>query len=112
LEKQISNKADRLLKEEKEVLDRVKALFEKSLWVKDGDWSGHDIEFLNTHSFLTAKPVVYLVNISEEEYAKKMNKHLGAIKEWIDSHGGGPMIPYSAIAETKCVDAGGVDDAT
>ena len=67
--------------------------------MKDGDWSASDIEWLNQHNFLTAKPVVYLVNISEDEYAKKMNKHLGAIKEWIDTHGGGPMIPFSAIGE-------------
>lgn len=71
LEGQISRKADKILKDEKAVLDKVKEVFEKGLWVKDGDWSTSDIEWLNQHSFLTAKPVVYLVNISEEEYAKK-----------------------------------------
>lgn len=94
------------------VLEKVKEVFALGLWVKDADWSTTEIEWLNTHSFLTAKPVVYLVNISEEEYAKKQNKHLGAIKEWIDTHGGGPMIPFSAIGEQRCVDAGGKDDAT
>lgn len=90
---------------------KVKDLFERSLWVKDGDWHGQEIEWLNNHYFLTSKPVVYLVNLSEEEYAKKANKHLEAIKAWIDTHGGGPMIPFSAVGESACVAAGGVDDA-
>ena len=90
---------------------KVKDLFERSLWVKDGEWHGPEIEWLNNHAFLTAKPVVYLINLSEDEYAKKANKHLEAIKAWIDTHGGGPMIPFSAIGEQACVAAGGVDDA-
>lgn len=112
LESLISRKPDKILKDEKVVLDKVHEVFEKGLWVKDGDWTGSEIEWLNQHSFLTSKPVVYLVNISEAEYAKKANKHLAAIKEWIDTHGGGPMIPFSAIAEQQCVDAGGKDDKT
>jgi obg-like ATPase 1 len=80
------------------VLIKVRELFEKELWVKDGDWSGQDIEWLNQHNFLTAKPVVYLVNLSEDEYAKQQNKHLSAIKDWIDAHGGGPMIPFQPLA--------------
>jgi obg-like ATPase 1 len=50
---------------------------------------------------LTAKPVVYLVNISEEDYKKKKNKWLPKISKWIQEHGGGPMIPFSAEFETK-----------
>jgi len=80
------------------------------LWVKDGEWSGYEIEWLNNHNFLTAKPVVYLINLSEDEYAKQANKHLAGIKTWIDTHGGGPMIPYTAIGENTCVNAGGIDD--
>jgi len=59
-----------VLKDELAVLLKVRELFEKELWVKDGDWSSQEIEWLNLHSFLTSKPVVYLINLSEEEYAK------------------------------------------
>jgi len=47
LEGQLSKKADKILKDEKAVLDKVKEVFEKGLWVKDGDWSTSDIEWLN-----------------------------------------------------------------
>lgn len=32
------------------------------------------IEVLNKHLFLTAKPVIYLVNLSEKDYMRKKNK--------------------------------------
>jgi hypothetical protein len=47
-----------------EVLVKVDGLFKALKCVKDGEWTAKDIDFLNTHSFLTAKPVVYLINIS------------------------------------------------
>lgn len=35
---------------------------------------------------LTAKPVVYLVNMSQDDYIKKKNKWLVKIKQWVDEH--------------------------
>lgn len=32
------------------------------------------IEVLNKHLFITAKPVVYLVNLTEKDYTRKKNK--------------------------------------
>ena len=34
------------------------------------------IDVLNQHLFLTAKPVIYLVNLSEKDYIRKKNKWL------------------------------------
>jgi len=34
------------------------------------------IEILNQYLFLTSKPMIYLVNLSEEEFIKKKNKWL------------------------------------
>jgi len=47
--------------------------------VRDADWKAHEIEWLNTQFFLTAKPVVYLVNIGAKEYIAKKNKWLPKI---------------------------------
>lgn len=54
---------------------------------------------LNTHRFITAKSVVYLVNLSEEDYINKKNKWLKKIKEWIDANVPGEIIPYSVNYE-------------
>ena len=103
LDNQIKRKNLKQDKEELEVLGKVKALLIDGKSVKDGDWLFKEIEVLNNHQFLTSKPVVFLVNISEEDYAKKKNKWLPKISQWINAHGGGPMIPYSAAFETKVV---------
>jgi len=68
------------------------------------DWSNQEIEYLNRHLLLTAKPVIYLVNMTEEDYIKKKNKWLPKIKAWIDSIDGGMLIPFTAGLEAKIVD--------
>ena len=46
------------------------------------------------------------MNISEEDYIKKKNKFLPKILKWIQEHGGGPMIPFSAEFEKKVTSMG------
>jgi len=41
--------------EEKETLLKVKALLDNKRWVRTGDWSNRDVEYINKHTFLTAK---------------------------------------------------------
>lgn len=106
LEKIIKRTNTKVAKDELEVLLKVEALFKEMKNVRDGEWTAKDIEFLNGHSFLTAKPVVYLVNISEDDYIKKKNKYLPKVQKWISEHGGGPMIPFSANFEKQVISQG------
>lgn len=51
---------------------------------------------------LTAKPVVYLVNLSEKDYIRRKNKHLPKIAEWIKEHAAGdPILPISVCFEER-----------
>jgi obg-like ATPase 1 len=50
---------------------------------------------------ITLKPVVYLVNCSEKSYCGGGNKYLQKIKEWVNSHGGGLVLPMSVEFEEK-----------
>jgi obg-like ATPase 1 len=92
-------------KEEKAVLDKVQELYEKNVNVRDYEWNYKEIDILNKYLFFTAKPVVYLVNISENDYIKKKNKWLGKISTWVNEHGGGKIIPYSVAYEAKLLEA-------
>ncbi|KAI9199854.1 P-loop containing nucleoside triphosphate hydrolase protein [Polychytrium aggregatum] len=68
--------------------------------IRDGDWTNKEVEIINSFYLLTAKPVVYLCNLSEKDYARKKNKWLPKIKAWIDeNHPGDVLIPYSGIVE-------------
>ncbi|WFD08115.1 hypothetical protein MVES1_003484 [Malassezia vespertilionis] len=94
---------DRKKKEEVAVIEKIlKVLKEDDMDVRKGDWNGKEVELINTLRLLTAKPVIYLVNLSERDYARKKNKWLPKIKEWIDQNNPGDLlIPFSAALEEQ-----------
>jgi len=60
------------------------------------------VEVINPLFLLTAKPVVYLVNLSEKDFVRKKNKHLPKIAEWIKENANGdPIIPISVSYEER-----------
>lgn len=69
--------------------------------IRFGDWTAAEVEFLNQEQFITAKPVVYLVNLSEQAFVKKKNKWLPKIYEWVQANGGEPIIPFSGAFESR-----------
>jgi len=77
--------------------------------VRFGDWKANDVEYVNQLQLLTAKPVIFLVNMCEEDYVKKKNKWLAKIKQWVDEHSKEApegIIPFCASLEAKLVDLG------
>jgi obg-like ATPase 1 len=102
-----SNRSGTMKKEQKEELaaaEKVLAWLEEGKDIRFGDWSVIEIEFLNNQQYITAKPVIYLVNLSEKDYIRKKNKWLPKIFEWIQAHGGDPLIPFSGALEFKLLD--------
>ena len=80
-------------KEEFDCLEKVLKWMETGKEVRQGDWSTLEIEVLNRYQLLTAKPVIYLVNLSEKDYIRKANKFLPLLAEWLKvraSHAAGP----------------------
>jgi len=91
-------KAQEIATQEK-ILDLLK---NKDMDVRKGEWTNKEIEHVNTMQLLTAKPVTYLVNLSEKDYIRKKNKWLPKIKAWVDEHNpGDPIIPFSVALEER-----------
>ena len=94
----------------KELQDQTAAAEKVLSWLEDGkdirfgDWSIKEIDWLNNMQFITSKPVVYLVNMSERDYIRKKNKWLPKIHAWVQEHGGDPMIPFSGALEQTLFD--------
>lgn len=97
---------DKKLKNEYESLLKIKkVLMEEKRLIRFGDWGANDIAVLNEHLFITSKPMLYLVNLSEKDFIRKKNKWLPKIKEFIDKNDPGAMIiPISAAFEQKLMD--------
>ncbi|XP_013856850.1 obg-like ATPase 1 isoform X2 [Austrofundulus limnaeus] len=107
LEKTAIRGGDKKLKPEYDVMCKIKS------WVVDEkkhvryyhDWNDKEIEVLNKYLFLTSKPMIYLVNLSEKDYIRRKNKWLVKIKEWVDSHDPGALvIPFSGNLESQIQD--------
>merc|ERR1712121_168493 len=99
--KQKFERGEKKLKSEYEILCKInKVLVEEERHIRFGDWNAADIEVLNKHLFITAKPMIYLANLSEKDFIRKKNKWLVKIKEYVDKHDpGATIIPISGAFE-------------
>ncbi|SPJ09655.1 GTP-binding protein, putative [Plasmodium sp. DRC-Itaito] len=95
------NKKDKIKQNEHDVLTSVLNYLKEHKWIKDGTWKSNEIEVINEYNFLTAKPVVYLVNMSEADFIRQKNKYLAKIYNWVQEKNKGTIIPYSAEVEQK-----------
>ena len=93
-------------KEELASAEKVLAWLQEGKEIRNGmdEWNLKDVDFLNANQFLSSKPVVYLVNLSPDDYLRKKNKWLPKIAEWVAAHGGGKIIPFSGALESQLVD--------
>lgn len=101
-------RGEKKLKQEYDGMVKIKTiLVEEKRHIRFGSWNANDVELLNKHLFITAKPMIYLVNLSEKDYIRKKNKWLPKIKEYVDKNDPGAMIiPFSGAFEAKCIELG------
>eukprot|EP00128_Syssomonas_multiformis_P014503 Colp12_sorted_trinity150504_noHs@17264 len=101
--RQCRSTSDKALKAEFEMAQKFHQwLSEENKDIRMGTWNAKEIEVLNELLFITAKPVIYLVNLSETDYIRKKNKWLAKIKDWVDNRNKGDLIiPFSGAFETK-----------
>lgn len=77
--------------------------------IRHASWSSKEVHIINTLQLLTAKSVVYLTNITQEDFVSKKNKWLPKIKGWIDKNSPGDvLIPFSASFEGELASSGNI----
>ncbi|OOG01108.1 hypothetical protein ASPCADRAFT_393088 [Aspergillus carbonarius ITEM 5010] len=90
------------LREEEATVAKVLEWLKDGKDVRKGDWAPKEVETINPLQLLTAKPVVYLVNLSEKDYIRQKNKYLPKVFEWIKTNStGDPLIPISVSFEER-----------
>lgn len=86
-------------------LEKIHAWLLTGKDIRMGDWLVLDVEVLNRLQLLTAKPVVYLVNLSEKDYIRKANKFLEPLANWVKALGqDDKILPFSVEFEAKIFD--------
>ncbi|KAG1658719.1 Obg-like ATPase 1 [Nymphon striatum] len=105
LEKNATRTGDKKMKFEFDILIKIKSLLvDDERHLRFIEWNTAEIEVLNKYLFLTAKPLIYLVNLSEKDYIRKKNKWLSKIKDWVAKNDPKAMlIPFSGAFESKLV---------
>jgi obg-like ATPase 1 len=86
------------------VMDKCQEMLENNQPLAKGcEWTAPEVEKINEliPGCITLKPMVYLVNVSEKSYVNGGNKFFPKIKSWVDTHGGGLIIPISIAFEEK-----------
>jgi len=103
---------EKKLKSEYEILGKIKkVLVDDEKHIRFSQWNAADIEVLNKHLFITAKPMIYLANLSEKDFIRKKNKWLVKIKEYVDKHdNGATIIPISGAFEQTYLEIEGEDE--
>ncbi|OGE48419.1 hypothetical protein PENARI_c029G06961 [Penicillium arizonense] len=91
------------LKEEEATTEFILKFLEEGHDIRSKtDWTPKEVEVINPLLLLTAKPVVYLVNLSERDYIRQKNKYLPKVFEWIKANSpGDPILPISAQFEER-----------
>jgi len=85
-------------------IDKFLAWLEGGKDIRNGldEWTTTDIEYLNEYMLLTAKPVMFAINLNFNDYKRKKNKFLKPIFEWIQANAkGSAIIPYCGSYEEE-----------
>lgn len=90
------------LKEEQAIVEAVLEHLKSGKDVRKNNWGTKEVEIINKLLLLTAKPVIYIVNLSERDFIRQKNKYLPKVKAWIDENSPGDvLIPISVIFEDR-----------
>jgi len=99
------NTQNRSMKTEIDTLVKAQEWMEAGNQIRNGEWTEQEVEELNKSLFLTAKPHIYLCNMSEKHYVGRKSKGVVPVKQWLDKNDPGAlMIPYSAKFEQTIFD--------
>ncbi|KAF7721403.1 hypothetical protein EC973_004733 [Apophysomyces ossiformis] len=89
-------------KEELAIVEKVAEFMAKGNDVRKGEWTATEVHVINSLHLLTAKPVVYLCNMSLDDYVIGDNPWTANIQKWINENNTGDlMIPLSVAFESK-----------
>ena len=88
----------------KEAYAKCKKLIDANTPVQTGEFSAAEVDLIRDWGLITTKPQIYVVNLSQKNFIRKGSKWLPKIGEWVNSHGGGLVIPMSCEFEQNLFD--------
>ena len=82
IEKKATQTKDKDLLKELDILKRIKNGLEENIPVRRLDISEDNMKIINSFRLITAKPIIYMANISEEDLVNDGNVYVDKIREY------------------------------
>ncbi|MCH9633306.1 MAG: Ribosome-binding ATPase YchF [Chlamydiae bacterium] len=96
-------RGDKTLQEKRDLLLRIKDVLNENKTLRSQSFTPHELELLNTYSFLTIKKVLYATNVSEEDLPHYDNKFVQKVRDYAEAEGS-EVIPICAKIESEIVE--------
>jgi len=106
LERVLKYKKDKAALQELEILNKGLEALKSGRPIRFVEWKANEVDAINNLYLLSAKPVVYLVNMSAHDFERKRNKWLPKIFQWVQDQAkpwSEPIIPFCASIEAELV---------
>lgn len=100
IEKKATQTKDKDLLKELDILKRIKNGLEENIPVRRLDISEDDMKIINSFRLITAKPIIYMANISEEDLVNDRNIYVDKIREYAKAENA-KLITVSAKIEEE-----------
>lgn len=84
--------------------EKATKLVEANTPIRTGEFRDSEVDIIRDWGCITTKPQIYIVNLSQKSFLRKGNKWLPKIVEWVNSHGGGQILPVSCEFEQTLFD--------
>ncbi|KAI5950148.1 hypothetical protein KGF54_005296 [Candida jiufengensis] len=90
------------------ILEKLSDSLYEGVKIINEEWNDEEIDFINTLNLLTAKPSVYLLNVSREDYLSQSNQFWDEVQTWIKKNSkNDKLIMFSAEYEHDLIDQEG-----
>lgn len=85
------------------LMEKLDQLLANNMPLRAGTYNLEEVAKINEMlpQAITLKPIVYLINLDKASFKRKGNKWLVPIGEWVATHGGGQIIPFSVEWEQE-----------
>jgi len=84
--------------------EKATKLVQSNTPIRTGDFKDSEVDIIRDWGCITTKPQIYIVNLSQKSFLRKGNKWLPKIMEWVNTHGGGQILPVSCEFEQTLFD--------
>ncbi|MCR1897735.1 redox-regulated ATPase YchF [Irregularibacter muris] len=81
--KKVAKSGDKMVQRELEIIEKVKGILESNRLIHEKDFTEEEWEFVKLLQLLTAKPTLYIANVSEEDLVGEENQMVKELKEHV-----------------------------